>query len=78
MDRPMIGEPPPPSWRKPIGVFILIGMIAVLALVVGTLSHWLGLLPMIVQLILYMALGIAWIMPLGPLLRWMETGRWRK
>ena len=25
----------------------------------------------------YVVAGIAWILPLKPLLRWMETGRWR-
>jgi hypothetical protein len=30
-----------------------------------------------VQAIFYLIAGIVWILPLKPLLRWMETGRWR-
>jgi hypothetical protein len=26
----------------------------------------------------YLVAGIVWIFPLKPLLRWMETGRWRR
>jgi len=26
----------------------------------------------------YVGAGIAWIFPMMPLFRWMETGRWRK
>ncbi|MBU6206425.1 MAG: DUF2842 domain-containing protein [Alphaproteobacteria bacterium] len=73
----MIGAPPPPSWRKPAGVFVMIGLIATLAALVGTLSRCLTMLPMAVQLIAYCVLGIVWILPLGPLLRWMESGRWK-
>jgi hypothetical protein len=29
------------------------------------------------QTLYYLAAGIIWIFPLRPLLRWMETGRWR-
>jgi hypothetical protein len=28
------------------------------------------------QLVIYLFLGIIWIAPLKPLLRWMELGRW--
>lgn len=37
----------------------------------GRLSGW-------VQLPYYLVVGIVWIFPLRPLLRWMETGRWRR
>ena len=30
-----------------------------------------------VQAVFYLVTGIVWIAPLKPLLRWMETGRWR-
>ncbi|MDQ3471690.1 MAG: DUF2842 domain-containing protein, partial [Pseudomonadota bacterium] len=33
--------------------------------------------PVLVQAIFYLAAGLAWIVPLKPLLRWAETARWR-
>jgi hypothetical protein len=34
--------------------------------------------PWWVQTPFYLVAGIVWIFPLRPLLRWMETGRWRQ
>ncbi|MFL6858840.1 MAG: DUF2842 domain-containing protein, partial [Allosphingosinicella sp.] len=34
--------------------------------------------PALAQLPFYVAAGIVWILPLKPLLRWMETGKWRR
>jgi hypothetical protein len=33
--------------------------------------------PVLAQGAFYLVAGIAWIAPLKPLLRWMETGRFR-
>lgn len=44
---------------------------------VASFSGTIGRLPVLAQLPLYVVLGIVWIAPLKPLLRWMETGRWR-
>jgi hypothetical protein len=66
-----------PSWRKPFGVGLILLLIAVWSIAIVSLSHPIGRLPVLVQAILYCILGIAWILPLKPLLRWMEIGRWR-
>lgn len=66
-----------PSWRKPAGMFMILGMIAVLAAIVGSFSAQLARLPAPVQGLVYVFCGIAWIAPLKPLLRWMETGSFR-
>lgn len=66
-----------PSWRKPFGMFVILGMILVLMIIVGSLSPMIGRLHVLLQLPVYIVLGIIWIAPLKPLLRWMETGRWR-
>ena len=69
--------PVKPSWRKPAGVGLILLLIAVWAVIVASVApliadaHWL------VQAIFYTVAGIAWILPLKPLLRWMETGSWR-
>ncbi len=68
-----------PSWRKPAGMFLILLLIALWALMVGSLSGMIGRLPMLLQLPVYIVLGIVWIwvLPLRRLLAWMETGRWR-
>jgi hypothetical protein len=67
-----------PSLRKPAGVAIILIMIAILGWAIGTFSNDIGQLPVLVQALLYLIAGIVWIAPLGPLLRWMETGKWRE
>ena len=66
-----------PSWRKPVGIFAILALIAVWAVLVaslsGTVSGWAWPL----QALFYLVAGLAWVMPLKPLLRWMETGHFR-
>lgn len=66
-----------PSWRKPAGALAIVGLILVWVVLVASFSVQIGRLPILVQTLVYLALGIVWILPLKPLLRWMETGRWR-
>ncbi|MBO9713797.1 DUF2842 domain-containing protein [Sphingomonas sp.] len=66
-----------PSWRKPAGALGIVGLILVWIVLVASFSAEIGSLPVLVQLLVYVFLGIIWIAPLKPLLRWMETGRWR-
>lgn len=66
-----------PSWRKPAGIFAILALIAFWAGLVAHFADTIGRLPWPVQLIVYVAAGIVWALPLKPLLRWMETGRWR-
>ena len=70
--------PHQPSWRRLVGIFALLLLIAVWAVLVATFSPHIGRLPILVQALFYLVMGIAWIVPLGPLLRWSQTGRWRK
>ena len=65
---------PQPSWRKPAGMFLILGLIAVWAFVIGSFSEAIGRLPGWAQIPVYLVSGIVWIAPLKPLLRWMETG----
>lgn len=69
--------PPPPSWRKPIGVIGIILYIIIYALVIAVLSDWLQGLPRLIELLVYAVAGLAWIVPLKPFLLWMNTGLWR-
>lgn len=64
-----------PTWRKPAGIFAIIGLIAVWAALIASLAGEVGKWPILLQAIFYLIAGIAWVLPLKPLLRWMETGR---
>lgn len=70
-------QQPQPSWRKPAGIFFILGLIALWAVAIGSLSPWVGEWPVLLQGLFYLVTGILWIMPLKPLLRWMELGSWR-
>ena len=64
-----------PSWRKPAGIFLILAYIGAwiggIASFSGTIGEW----PVLLQALFYLVAGIAWIEPLKPLLRWIETGR---
>ncbi len=68
-----------PSWRKPVGMLAILGLITLWAVMVASLSSLIGTLPVALQAIVYVMLGVGWIwiLPLRRLLMWMETGRWR-
>lgn len=76
MDRG-VKPPHPPSWRKPAGALLILLIITVWAALVLLASPWIGRLHPLAQAPIYVIVGIVWIMPLKPLLRWMETGIWR-
>jgi hypothetical protein len=61
-----------PSWRKPAGAFAILALILVWTVAVVSLSSEIGRLPTIVQAIVYLVAGVVWILPLRPLLVWME------
>ena len=66
---------PQPSWRKPVGIFAILGIIAIWAALVASLAGMVGEWPILLQSLFYLVAGIAWVFPLRPLHRWMETGR---
>ncbi|MBD8679000.1 DUF2842 domain-containing protein [Sphingomonas sp. CFBP 13720] len=69
-----------PSWRKPAGVLAILAMLSAWAVLVATLSGTVGGWHWLAQLAFYLIAGIAWlwVLPMRPMLRWMETGRWRR
>lgn len=66
-----------PSWRKPAGIAAILLLIVVWAAVIATFSGTVGRWPIVVQAAFYLFMGMAWIAPLRPLLRWSQTGHWR-
>lgn len=69
--------PHQPSWRKPAGIFAILALIAVWAAIIVSLSPTVGQWPILAQALFYLIAGIVWILPLKPLLRWMETGHFK-
>ena len=67
-----------PNWRRPAAIAAILLLIALWAVLVATFANEIGRLPILVQAVFYLFVGIAWIAPLKPLLRWSQTGRWRK
>lgn len=67
-----------PSWRKPAGIFAILALIAIWVALVASLAGTVGQWPVLLQAIFYLVAGLAWVLPLKPLLRWMETGRFRE
>jgi hypothetical protein len=68
---------PEPSWRKPAGILAILAIILLWTALVASLAAFVEKWPVLVQALFYLVAGIAWIAPLKPLLRWMETGRFR-
>lgn len=65
-----------PTWRKPAGILLILLLIAAWAFAVVTVVELLPPLPWPLKALFFVATGIVWILPLKPLLRWMELGRW--
>jgi len=66
------------SARKIIGIALILLIIAVWAMLVASLAPFVGRWPVLLQAPYYLIMGLAWIAPLKPLIRWIETGRWSK
>ena len=65
-----------PTLRIPLGVLALLLGLVLYVLAVAWASQWIERLPVLVQALVYLVLGIAWLLPLRRFLIWMETGRW--
>lgn len=65
-----------PTLRIPAGILLLLAGLTLYALGVVMLSPLIERLPAWAQAIVYLVLGLAWLLPLRRFLIWMETGRW--
>jgi hypothetical protein len=70
-------SPEVPSWRKPVGILAILAYVLIWTVVVASASSWIGQLHGGIQTIVYLIAGTIWILPLGPALKWIETGRFR-
>ncbi len=67
-----------PSLRRPLGILaIFLGLLVYAVLAVLLLAPVSSLHPLL-QMPIWAFLGIAWVLPLKPVLFWIETGRWKR
>ena len=66
-----------PTLRIPLGILGLLVALGIYGVIVATLvppviETW----PTLAQTVVYLILGVIWLLPLRRFLIWMETGRW--
>ncbi|GAA4814127.1 hypothetical protein GCM10023232_07010 [Sphingosinicella ginsenosidimutans] len=61
-----------PSWRTGVGMALILLLIVGWSVLAVTGAAWVSGLPALVQALYYLLAGIAWILPLRPLIRWMS------
>ncbi len=67
-----------PTWRIPAGILALLLVLMVYCLAIARFlaplfEGW----PALVQVPIYIVLGVVWLLPLRRFMIWMETGRWQ-
>ena len=66
-----------PTWRIPVGLLGLLLGLSIYGLVIARYApELIGDWPTLLQTIVYIVLGLVWLLPLRRFLIWMETGRW--
>lgn len=68
---------PEPTPRKLAGIALIVGTIALWAAFVASMAPLVGKWPVLVQAPYYLVMGVAWVIPLKPLIRWAQTGSFR-
>ena len=66
-----------PSPRKLAGVALILLLIVVWAAFVASMARIVGTWPILIQTPFYLVMGIIWIIPLKPLVRWIQTGSFK-
>ena len=66
-----------PRIRKAVGAFAMLAFVVIYAFVAMALadSRPVDEASAIVRTVVYMVLGLAWVLPMMPLIVWMERGR---
>jgi predicted membrane channel-forming protein YqfA (hemolysin III family) len=70
-------SPLTPSGRALAGIGLILLLIALWAVLIASLSPVVGRWPIPAQTLFYVVVGIVWIIPLKPLVRWVVTGAFR-
>lgn len=70
--------PVSPSWRSLAGIFLILLLIVVWSVAAVSLFGLIGGAAWPLQALFFLVVGTAWVLPLKPLLRWMQVGKWRE
>ena len=73
-----MAAPVKPSPRTLAGIALILLLIVVWAAFVAGLAQVVGTWPILVQAPYYLVMGIVWIVPLKPLVRWIVMGTFRR
>lgn len=66
-----------PTWRLPVGILGLMITLLIYAIIVARyMPELIGGWPVWIQTVIYLTLGLIWLLPLKRFLVWMETGQW--
>ncbi len=66
-----------PTARIPIGILGLLVFLTIYGILVARyVPAWIGHWPTLAKTLIYLILGLVWLLPLRRFLVWMETGRW--
>ena len=66
-----------PSTRKLAGIGLIAAPIVLWAAFVASMAPLVGKWPVLAQAPYYLVMGVAGVIPLKPLIRWVETGSFR-
>ena len=66
-----------PAPRKLVGIVLILALIVLWAAFVASLAPFVGKWPVLAQAPYYLVMGVAWVIPLKPLIRWAQTGSFR-
>ena len=66
-----------PSPRKLAGIALIGAIIVLWAAFVASAAPFVGKWPALVQAPYYLCVGVMWVIPLKPLVRWIQTGSFR-
>lgn len=70
-------QAPSPSFRTLAGVAGILLVVVLWASLIATFAPTVGRWPVLIQGGYYLVVGIVWIIPLKPLVRWVQTGSFR-
>lgn len=63
-----------PSYRKLVGIGAILLLIVIWTAFVLSMAQVVVRWPILIQALFYLVVGTIWILPLKPLLRWIQTG----
>ena len=66
---------PSPSSRALAGIGLILLLVVLWAALVASLAAIVGRWPILAQAGFYLFMGLIWIAPLKPLVRWIQRGR---